>query len=396
MRQVHWSNVLHRDRDGHITGTASLGEDITARTRAEAAVHASERRYADLVNNLEGIVWEADARTLQFTFISRQAERILGYPIADWYASGDLWAAHVHPEDRDQTLACYAGCSRLGPSHHFEYRLMAADGREVWLHDLVTVETSGGQPVTLRGVMVDITQRKRMEEALREGEQRYRRLYDGTPAMLHSIDAQGRLLSVSDFWLATLGYSRDEVLGRPSTDFLTPESRDYARSVILPRFAVEGTCLDIAYDFVCKDGRVVPTLLSATAERDAKGEVRRSLAVITDITERKRAEEEREKLQAQLSQAQKMESVGRLAGGVAHDFNNMLQAILGNAEHGARRSSARDRPDARRPRGDPESGRALGRPHAPTARLRAQAGRVAQGARPQRRPWPACSRCCAG
>ncbi len=139
----------------------------------------------------------------------------------------------------------------------------------------------------------DITDGKRASEALRASEEKYRTLYLRTPVMLHSIDAQGRLLSVSDRWLQRFGYSADEVLGRSSTEFLTPESRRFAQEEALPAFFASGACEDVAYQMVARDGSIVDVLLSATAERDSGGRVIRSLAVLVDVTEQHSAERER-------------------------------------------------------------------------------------------------------
>ena len=133
-------------------------------------------------------------------------------------------------------------------------------------------------------------ERKRAEEALRESEQRFRLMYNNTPAMLHSIDNNGRLLSVSDYWLRVMGYSRDEVIGKSSTNFLTESSRTYAKEVVLPEFFRTGRCTDVQYQFVTKSGTVLDVALSAIAERDQDGNVTRSLAVLQDVTERNRAE----------------------------------------------------------------------------------------------------------
>ncbi|WP_002637147.1 PAS domain S-box protein [Myxococcus hansupus] len=140
-------------------------------------------------------------------------------------------------------------------------------------------------------VFRDITAIKQTEAALREEEEKYRSLYKNTPAMMHSIDSEGRLISVSEFWLRTLGYSREEVLGRRSVDFFTPESRRYAREHVLPAFFKTGVCKDVPYQILKKNGEVLDILLSAISERDVSGKVVRSLAVLTDVTERKRVED---------------------------------------------------------------------------------------------------------
>jgi len=107
------------------------------------------------------------------------------------------------------------------------------------------------------------------------------------PAMVHSINGNGCLVSVSDAWLGKLGYAREEVLGRPSSDFLTVESRDHAVRVVLPEFFRTGRCDNVQYQMVCKDGSVLDVLLSAILDKGPLGSV--SVAVITDVTELVRA-----------------------------------------------------------------------------------------------------------
>lgn len=118
------------------------------------------RRYEDLVHSIQGIVWEADAQTLQFMYVSPQAEHLLGYPVARWLEEPDFWVRHLHPEDHSWAVSfCRAAAERC-EDHEFEYRMIAADGRVVWLHDIVTVVKEHGRPVRLRGVMVDVTDRR--------------------------------------------------------------------------------------------------------------------------------------------------------------------------------------------------------------------------------------------
>ncbi|RJQ86495.1 MAG: PAS domain S-box protein [Desulfobacteraceae bacterium] len=117
----------------------------------------------------------------------------------------------------------------------------------------------------------EILRRRNAEGALRQSETRYRSLYHHTPAMLHSIDVQGNLLSVSDFWVETMGYSREEVLGRPVTDFFTTESKQYAETTGIPQFLNYGTLKDIPYQMPKKNGETIDVLLSAIAERDGQG-----------------------------------------------------------------------------------------------------------------------------
>ena len=124
--------------------------------------HDDDRRYHDLIASVDGIVWEVDLRTFQFTFVSQQAERLLGYSLPQWYTPG-FWVDHLHPDDRAWAPEFCLRAARERRDHNFEYRMLAADGRTVWLHDIVNVIIEGGEAVMLRGIMVDITDRKRAE-----------------------------------------------------------------------------------------------------------------------------------------------------------------------------------------------------------------------------------------
>jgi len=135
------------------------------RRRAEAV--AAQQRFADLVNSVEGIVWEADARTFAFSFVSEQAERTLGYPVEQWLLKPAFWKDHLHPEDRDWAVRFCQEATAEKRSHDFQYRMIGSDGRVVWLRDVVTVAVEDDRPTRLRGVMIDVTRRKRDEEALR-------------------------------------------------------------------------------------------------------------------------------------------------------------------------------------------------------------------------------------
>ncbi len=151
----------------------------------------------------------------------------------------------------------------------------------------------------------EILQRKAAQEALRESDARYRSLYHNTPAMLHSIDTEARLVSVSNHWGEVLGYTREEVIGRRITDFFTPESRRRAEQTVFPEFFSKGFCKDVPYRFVKKNGEVIDILLSAIGDRNEQGEIVRSLAVSIDVTERNRAVKALEQAKEELSRYSK-------------------------------------------------------------------------------------------
>jgi len=129
-----------------------------------------------------------------------------------------------------------------------------------------------------------------LRQALDHVQEHHDWLFHQLPAMMHSIDAQGRLSAVNDRWIEAMGYSREEVLGRRSTEFLTPESARYAREVVLPAFFKAGRCDNVLYQFVRKDGSLLDVMLSAIADRDDAGNVVCSQAVLTDVTDQLAAE----------------------------------------------------------------------------------------------------------
>ena len=172
------------------------------------------------------------------------------------------------------------------------------------------------------------------QAALAQSEDGYRSLYTRTPALLHSIDGEGRLLSVSDHWLASLGYRADEVIGRKSQEFLSPDSQRRAREVVLPRFFETGVCSDVPYEFVKKNGELLDVLLSAISERDADGRVVRSLAVMVDITERKRAEAALRATEVRLvHEKERAEEASRaksaFLANMSHEIRTPMNGIIG-------------------------------------------------------------------
>ncbi|MBI2524571.1 MAG: PAS domain S-box protein [Candidatus Rokubacteria bacterium] len=147
-------------------------EDLAEEERLQAARRVSEERFRDLVQGLDAIVWEAEADTLSFTFVSQRAEGILGYPVDQWLTDRGFWVKRIHPDDRATVSEVSRRALETTKDHEVEYRSLTADGREVWLRDLVhVVLDSAGRPTALRGLTVDVTERKlaadRLEELVR-------------------------------------------------------------------------------------------------------------------------------------------------------------------------------------------------------------------------------------
>jgi PAS domain S-box-containing protein len=177
-----------------------------------------------------------------------------------------------------------------------------------------------------------IVEAKRVEEKRREADVRFRAIYDRVNIGIAELSLDHRFRRANPTYCRWLGYSEEELIGRHLRDVTDPT--DVENNLHLQGRLASGTIDNYGMEkrFVCKDGREVDGLLSATLVRDAAGQPAYTLGAVVDVTERKRAEEERHSLQGQLMQASKMESVGRLAGGIAHDFNNVLLVVLGRTE----------------------------------------------------------------
>ncbi len=148
---------------------AALRAEVTERKRAHQALAESEARHRRLLESTNAMPWEANAKSWCFTYVGPQAVKLFGYPLEQWHEK-DFWVEHIHPEDREYVIDFCQKSSQRCQDYEFEYRMIAADGRSVWLHDLVSVVCENGVPDSLRGFMVDISNRKQAEEDLRMAE----------------------------------------------------------------------------------------------------------------------------------------------------------------------------------------------------------------------------------
>jgi PAS domain S-box-containing protein len=307
-----------------------LREDLTESEQLRAAAEAAEERFRNLVQDVDAIVWEMDPRTFQFTFVSQQAEQILGYPVERWLTELHFWANHIVPEDRDRVLSISRKATAEGKDFDIEYRTVAADGRVVWLRDLMRViRDAYGRIAQLRGVMVDITELKRTEDTLDRLRRQNELLLNSAGEGIFGVDPEGKTTFVNPAAARMLGWEAKELIGKVQHDMIhhsKPDGTPYPveKCPIYAAFrdgAVHGVVDEV---FWRKDGTSFPVEYISTPIRE-RGEIVGAVVVFKDISERKRLEE-------QLRHAQKMEAVGRLAGGVAHDFNNLLTIISGYSQ----------------------------------------------------------------
>ena len=169
---------VERDDKGGVRRLTGVCLDMTTLKRSEQILIQERRRYRDLVDTTDGIVWEVDTGSGSFTFVSRYAERLLGYTIEDWYRN-DFWRDHLHPDDRARASEFRSALVRGGEGQVVEYRMLAEDGRSVWLRDIANVVCEAGQVRWLRGVMVDIGESRRISGALESSREQLRLAIEG-------------------------------------------------------------------------------------------------------------------------------------------------------------------------------------------------------------------------
>ncbi len=345
-----WEEVnatFQRDGKGAPIGIIWSSRDITSRKRAQDALQESEKRYRMIVENMNDVIWTVD-RNLNRTYTSPSSTRITGYtpeetlslpldhaltPESYAYATGRL----------AEEMALEESGKPFDPNRAvtIEIELIHKDGRTLWMEVTGTFNRDAQGKIT--DVLVvgrDITERKSIEKALVQSENRYKMIIENIHEVIWTTDLnlQYTYVSPSCQWLT--GFTPEEIMAMPIDQLLTPESFELAQNAFGAELALQfsGQPVDryrsrtIEQGLRHKNGSTLWMEVTATFTHDEEGKTTGVLLAGRDITERKMADEEKSRLQAQLNQAQKMETVGRLAGGVAHDFNNMLSVILGYAD----------------------------------------------------------------
>ncbi len=302
--------------DGTVLGVTFAVSDISERKRWSDELKRQEALLRLVIDALPGLVFYVD-RDYRYRFANRSA--------GDWFhrRPSDFEGNEVvqvlgedHFERLREPLNRALGGEEVVFESHIRYPDRERDIRATYVPD----RGPGGAVRGIVALVQDITKQKRAERALRDSEERFRRMVEIAGEGIWFLDSIGRTTFLNDRMADLLGYSKEEMLGRRSTDFLDTEESEW-------EWPWCETCNDSPrpqeHRFRHKDGRTVWLDITLTSMLNDTGVSTGILAMCTDVTERKMNEQ-------RLRQAQKLESLGILAGGVAHDFNNLLTGILGN------------------------------------------------------------------
>lgn len=344
---VHMSVSLIHSPAGHPTGFRGIARDVTDRIRSEQKIQESEKRLRMITESIRDVIWTMDLQQ-RYTYISPSVVMVTGYTPEEYAAL--TFADYLTPASRvkaekalsEELSRAYAGHQSISDAHRrLEFEIIHKDGTPRWVEIKTDFNRDeSGMPFEILGVTRDITERRQVEEAIRESEKRYRMIVENMHDTITLLDFNLQYLYQSPSEIRITGYAPEEIMKIPIKDQLTPESYARVEKILEEEMAREfgAEPLDpnrsktVEVEVYHKNGSKIWQDVTASFSRDEKGRPAGILLVGRNINERKQAEQERDCLAMQLLQAQKLETVGRLAGGVAHDFNNMLNVILGYAD----------------------------------------------------------------
>jgi PAS domain S-box-containing protein len=302
------------------TTNAQLHQEIIEREQAEEALRESEERFRELAELLPETIFEIDVSG-NLTFVNRSALDYFKYTQQDVDQGLNGFEMFV-PEDRQKVMENAQKILQGEQMGLVEYTALRKDGSTFPVMVNTAARTHGDQPIGLRGIVIDISERVQSEKALRESESKFRSLFDLSPQAIALTELEtGKLADINNMFCDLTQYSKEEIIGKTTTGMGFYSDND--RAGFLKELQTFGEVDGLEMDFKTKDGAIITALMFARVIR-ISGESF-ILTIFLNITEQKQ-------LQAQLQQAQKMESIGTLAGGIAHDFNNILYSMIGYTE----------------------------------------------------------------
>ncbi len=281
--------------------------------------------YCALLEKVPGVTYiTALDETESRLYISPQIEKMFGFPLSEWFTNPQLWFKQIYPDDRKRVLDDFYRSHKNGKPFRSEYRFISRDGRIVWVRDEgIVVRDKDGTPRFIQGFMYDISELLEAKEAIQESEAKFQSIFEGMAVGIALVNADGRIMESNRAFQKMLGYRGEELFNRSMKELVHPD--DTIQDLDLQKQLLNGTKdhYQIERRYFRKDGETVWGRLSVSLGQGLRE--KHTIHMIEDITGWKQ-------LEMQFLQSQKMETVGRLAGGIAHDLNNLFTVLVGYSQ----------------------------------------------------------------
>lgn len=302
--------------DGHLIPSHSA--DGSPSVIGWSTIINESKQLTDLIGTLDAIVWMAEANSLVPTFVSQRATTLLGYPASAWNAGASYWKLLLDPSEQEGLLARWRQVAADGLARSSVHRVRSASGQERWFRTSVRAVRKRGRVEGLVGLMVDLTDRARAEEALKDTEIRSRMMFEQIPALVYTVDRELRFTSGTGAALASLGLQANQIVGASLFEYFSTDDENHP-AIAAHRRAIAGESVR----FELQWHRTFQTYCEPF--RDASGEIIGAIAVALDKTEQKRAEQERDQLLEKTQQA--LQAREEFLSIAAHELNTPLAGL---------------------------------------------------------------------